>query len=157
MEAVRQYLMSVIAAAVICAIVRALTQNKGASSEIIKLICGVFIAITLISPWNKISISGIVNYIEDFSLDAENITSAASESAREEQNKIIKAQTEAYIQDKALSMGVQLQADITVSNLSPGLPQRVEITANASPYQRQQITGWIETDLGIPEDQQIWN
>ena len=157
MEFIRQYLLSVIVVSVICAIVRILTRDKGAASEIIKLVCGIFIVVTLISPWNKISLSGIDNYIDDFTADAEAITTQASLLAKEEQAKIIKEQTEAYIQDKALAIGVLLDADASVSELSPGQPESIEITANTSPYQRQQIAQWIETDLGIPEDRQIWN
>ena len=153
----RQYLLTVIAAAVICTIVRALTHNKGASAAIVNLITAVFLLITVISPWKNWSFSAITEHIKDYSDSAETIVNNGVAAAQTETAAIIKRQTEAYIVDKARSLGVYLQADVTISDTSMAQPEAVTITANTSPYLKQKISSYISTDLGIPEANQLWN
>lgn len=155
MRQLQQYLLTVTAAAVVCGFVRSLTHNKGASAAVVKIVSAVFLAVTVISPWSKWSISDFTKYLQEYSADADIIVANGVAAAQEETDAIIKSQSETYIENKAMSLGVSLQADITA--LDSQL-QSVTITAeHISPYHKQQITQYIAVDLGITEAKQIWN
>ena len=50
MDSIRQYLLSITAAAVICAIINALSGKKGTTSAVVKLLSGLFLTLSVISP-----------------------------------------------------------------------------------------------------------
>lgn len=157
MEHIRQYLLSVIAAAILCAAVQAITQKKGASSAIIKLIAGIFLTVTVITPWTKLSFTDITEYAQTFTASAETAVSYGTAVAQEETAAIIKSRSEAYILDKATSLGLTLQVAVTVSDASPPLPESVVLTGKTSPYTKERLAHYIANDLGIPEADQTWN
>lgn len=63
MEALRQYVISVVAAAMLCGIVVRLFPN-GSGKQVGKLICGLFLAYTVLSPISRVDFSNL----PDFSL-----------------------------------------------------------------------------------------
>ena len=63
MEALRQYVISVVAAAMLCGIVVRLFPN-GSGRQVGKLICGLFLAYTVLSPISRVDFSKL----PDFSL-----------------------------------------------------------------------------------------
>ena len=156
MEWGRQYLLSVTAAAILCAIVKGLTDKKGSPAALIKLICGIFLAITVLAPWTSINLSGLTDYMKSFTIDADAAAAEGADYAREETAAIIKSQTEAYILDKALSMGANLQVSVTLSEDTLPVPCAVTISGNISPYAKERLTLYIMDDLNIPEAQQTW-
>ena len=154
---IRHYLLSIIAAAVICAVVRAFAGKKGSTATIVNLISGIFLCITVISPWTDYSFSDITEHIGNYSNSAEAIVSDGVLAAQRESSTIIKKEAEAYIVNKAKSLGVDLQAEVTLNEHPPTTPKSVRLTANASPYLRNKISQDIFENLGIPEAEQIWN
>ena len=56
MEALRQYVISVVAAAMLCGIVVRLFPN-GSGKQVGKLICGLFLAYTVLSPISRVDFS----------------------------------------------------------------------------------------------------
>ena len=149
MEALRQYVISVVAAAMLCGIVVRLFPN-GSGKQVGKLICGLFLAYTVLSPISRVDFSKL----PDFSLrcmdDAEDAAAMGENLARDSMADIIKEETEAYILDKA----ADLHAEVTVGEDS--LPTAVTLSGEASPYARRQIQAMIANDLGISKENQKW-
>lgn len=156
MDGIRQYLLSVTAAAILCAIVKALTDKKGAPTTLIKLISGIFLAITVFAPLTNIDLSNLTDYMKSFTVDADTAAAVGTDYAREETAAIIKAQTEAYILDKASSLGADLQVSVTLSDDTLPVPCAVVITGGIAPYAKERLTRYITDDLNIPEAQQTW-
>lgn len=157
MPHLHQYLLSVIAAATICTVIRALTHKRGASATIINLVSAVFLVTTVLLPWSDWSLSDISEHIKEHSEDAQTIVDNGVSFASAERVAIIKQETETYIVNKAESLGVVLTADVTLCDGSSGQPESVRITATTTPYLRQVITQFVASDLGIPEARQAWN
>lgn len=153
---IRQYLITVIAVAVICAVVRALTRKKGVTSAIVNLTSAVFLIVTVISPWTNWSYSSITEHIKDYSDLAETIVNNGVYVAQTATASIIKSKTETYIVDKAKSFGVEVQVDVTLREDALSQPEAVRIKADTSPYLKQKISQFISADLGIPEAEQVW-
>ena len=156
MEGIREYLLGVIAAAILCSVISQFAAKDGLLSAGIKLICGVFMVVALVSPIIKIRIDP-TRIFSDVSLEANGITETAANASRESVSAIIKEQTQAYILDKANSQGANLSVEVMLSDEEIPKPIRVKITGNVSPYSKRILTQTIENDLGIAAEAQIWN
>lgn len=156
MESIKEYLLGVIGAAILCSIVSQIAGKESFLGTTVKLITGAFMLIVLIAPITDIRIQP-EKLFSDISLDADKITSAAANSSRDSIAGIIKEQTQAYILDKANTCGVALRVEVVVSDGEIPQPVSVILSGNVSPYNKKLLTQTIENDLGIPSEAQIWN
>lgn len=156
MDGIRKYLLSVISAAIICSIVNILSGKKSAPSSLIRLISGIFMALTLISPLVNIRLSDYADYFSGFTVDANAAVAFGESAATDALRSIIKSQTEAYILDKADSMEVALDVEVTLNNENPPVPCGVMITGSFSPYSKEVLSQYIANDLGISKEDQVW-
>lgn len=156
MDFIRRYLLSVICAAILCGIVNTLIEKKGAHHSIVKLISGLFMAITVISPLVTIHIGDITEYFNDLSAQGSSITADGEASAYNELCSIIKSKTEAYILDKAVSMDLDIEVEVTLNSDNPPLPCAVIIKGSAAPYSKEVLSVYIAKVLGISKEGQQW-
>ena len=156
MDGIKEYLIGVITAAILCTIVSQLAGKGSFLGAAIKLITGVFMLLALVSPITKIRFKP-ANLFSDISFQADQITASASDSTRESISGIIKDQTRAYILDKANLSGTELSVDVILSDSDIPTPVSVVLSGNISPYAKKILTERIEKDLGIGREAQIWN
>ena len=84
---------------------------------------------------------------------------AAASGELESRNAIaasIKAQTEAYILDKAASLNATVTAEVVVTEENIPQVDTVRLTGAVAPYARGQLAAWMEQTLGIDREKQIW-
>ncbi len=155
-DAIAQYLLSVTAAAIICGITNGLLGKNKTLTPISKLLTGLFLSLTIIRPLVHVDIAGILPSSAQFSADAQRIVSDAEEFAQDQQADIIKTKSEAYILDKAISLGADLKVQITLSDEDPPVPCAIQIIGKVSPYAKTQLGQIIERDLAIPKGAQEW-
>ena len=122
MGSIRQYILSLCAAAMICGIIKSLSDKMGASSKMIQALCGVFLTITAIRPLLSFQISDISNVSWPYHTEAEKITTDALREAEEARDTIIIDQLKAYIMDKAASLGAQIDVEILLTEENNSLP-----------------------------------
>lgn len=156
MDGIREYLISVTAAAVLCGILKSLIGEKGNSAAHVRLICGIFLALTVIRPLKELN-------LRDFSLlpaglmeEARATSGEGEEYTRQAKEDLIKQQCEAYILDKAQTLEASIQVEILISQEGEPIPAGSIITGNLSPYARNQLSKTLEKDLGIPQEDQKW-
>ena len=101
MEGIRTYLLQIISTALICGILIRLMGNKGLLTETVKLLAGVIMIITLLSPWVSIHLGSLEEITGNFSQNAESAVMEGKISAHEAISQIIKERSETYILDKA--------------------------------------------------------
>lgn len=151
----REYIISVICAAVICAIATDLGGRKGASGQILKLICGVFLSFTVIRPVTDVKMEDFSFFASDIATDAFQVSDLGKTKSRNEMEAIITGEVAAYILDKAGDFNGELTVDVKLDeNL---IPRRVILTGSISPKEKQSLQEMIEKDLGIGKEDQIWN
>ena len=155
MEHIREYLLSVTAAAIFCGILKSVTGEKGSCAGIMRLLCGVFLAMTVIRPLADIQ-------LEEFDIFTDKIQSEGKTAVEEGQDygkqalaRRIKEESEAYILDKAKNLPGLISAEITVSG-DPPVPAGCTIRGDLSAYAKAQISRILEEDLGIPKEDQRW-
>lgn len=156
MDFLRQYLLSVITAALIAGLVARFFHKKTAPGTLIKLICGMFVTITVLSPLIKLRIEDFTAEIDQFSSDADIHVSAGENLAEDARRAIIKTQIETYILDKASSLGASVSVTVSLSESDPPLPASVRISGNLSPHEKIELKRYLKNELGITEDMQIW-
>ena len=156
MEEIRQYFLSIVAAALICSILKLLLGEKTGYGSIVTLICGVFMAVTVISPWIRLEFVDFTSYKIEIKNHAHDISESGKKAAEMELRTIIMDQTETYILDKAASIDASVQVDVILHNEEP-VPASVVITGDISPYTKTVLSNFMEDTLDISEDAQIWN
>ena len=157
MEWIKEYLLSIIAAGVICGISSSLIPKNTSSAVIIKMLGGIFLAITLIAPLAKIRLDDFGVYWDHITADAEALVQDGSTATKDELASVIKQELESYILDKADELGLSLQVTIVMDQEDPPMPQKVKISGAISPYQQKRLSEWIAKELGVTEAQQVWN
>jgi len=156
MGTLREYLMQVTAAAVICGIVTAIVGKKGSGYSIIRLMTVVFMVMTIIGPVASLKLDQFTDYFADIQTDSDAFVAAGGESSREKIGEVIKEKAEAYILDKAVPLGADITVTITLSDGELPVPVSVLIRGAVSPYAKSRLSQIIEQDLGIPMGEQKW-
>ena len=121
---------------------------------LIKLLSGLFMMYTLLSPLLSMRLREFTQYWENLSSYADSTVCEGLLLAQTERETIIIQQAEAYILRKADSLGAELSVEIL---LSDGIPDTVNISGTVSPYVKSQLSKWISDNLGIIAEAQYWN
>lgn len=143
------YLTRLICAAMVCALIRALSgENRG----LLKMLCGIFLMLTVLSP-----VAGpVVPELDPdrFARDAEAAAREGADLARAEQEGIITEACEAYIWNKAAAMGLELTVRVELNE--DLIPRAAVLKGEASPLERQSLTECITRDLGLGKEAVTW-
>lgn len=156
MEAVAEYLLSITAAGIVCAVVRNLLGEKHTSGKIIHAVTGVFMAITVFSPILHFQINDLEDYFQEFRSSAQDAVNNGTEMATGAMADIIKQQTESYILDKAASIGAEVDIEVKMSDTNPPVPKEVILSGSVSPYDKSILKQYITENFSIPEENQKW-
>lgn len=156
MEDIRQYIFSVIAASLLCAIVNTLLGKRGTIGAAIKMLTSLLVTITALSPLITLQLSNFSYFFEEINGNATAVAEEGSQMAKEASAVIIKQNTEAYILDKAASLGVTIEVEVKLDSTNMLIPELIYIQGNVSPYIKECLIQYIVNDLAIPEEKQIW-
>lgn len=152
----KAYILSMIAAAVLSAIVKAFVDNKTATGKLIGLLCGVVLVISIVNPMVNIKFYNLSAYFRSISADAEGYIRDGTDAAEKSVADIIKSRTEAYILDKADQMGLDISVEVELDGNNGHIPAGVIIKGKVSPYAREIMRDFLQDDLGIAKENQQW-
>ena len=156
MYSIKSYILSVVGAAIIGAVVKGLINEKNATGQIIKLLCGILMTITVIAPIAKISFDNITEYFSTITDSGNLYVDNGKTLARDSMSAIIKNQTEAYILDKADRMGLDIVVEVELDADNNTFPCGITIHGSVSPYAKEEMGSYIEENLGIAKEYQKW-
>ena len=149
MSALSGYLMRLVCAAVICAMIHCVA---GGSQGIRRLTAGIFLSLTVLSPIGEFELPELD--LELFHADAMAAADEGTNQAEKMRSDIILEACEAYIWNKAAEMGLELEIRMALD--PEGMPLSVELTGMASPLERQKLTQTIVQELGIRKEDVTW-
>lgn len=155
MDSVKSYLLSVICGAIACALVSGLADKKGTIGALMKLITGVFLVFTVISPIASLEIEELSLFTADLQEEAAAAAALGQEISEESLAAYIKEEAEAYILDKATSLNAALTAEVTLGEDLQ--PESVILSGEISAYAKFRLETILEEDLGISKENQLWN
>ena len=150
MNGLTQYILTVVAAAMLVGILQSLA-GQGTMGTLTKLLGGVFLALTMLSPVLKLEIPDPAEWFSDVMMDGESMAAEGTALAADAKEDIIRSQVEAYILDKAdadLAVSVELDAE--------GVPCGVTLTGDVSPRAKAQLSRMLAEELGLGEEVQQW-
>jgi len=149
-----EYVLTLTAAALACSMLLSLLK-EGTTKSFVRLFCGVFLTMTAFSPLTEISLPSVDSVFREYRRTGE-VTAAAGENlAKELRRNIITERVEAYILDKAVCLGLDLQAEVTLG--PDDLPRKVRLRPEPDRENRQQLDQIIVSDLGIPKENLQWS
>lgn len=152
MEFLRQWLLGVIACAMLVSVVQQLCP-EGSVRKLARFTGGLLLLCAMLRPLTTIELPGVDwdagGYREAVArLELE--LGAAQENTMAEG---IAAELEAYIEDKAESLGANVQAQVTMGTGSGApLPERVTLRGAYSAA----LAEAIEAELGVTKERQTW-
>lgn len=154
---ISKYLLSLVAAALVCGIATSLLGQKGALGSAVKLLAGIYMTLAIIAPWGQLRLEEFSQWRDQVTADGERLTASGQNEARDAMAESIIANTQSYILDKAEALGVDVTVEVMLDDSPIPVPQQVRIRGNISPYNREKLGSIIERDLGIPTEAQLWN
>lgn len=154
MDALREYVAAIAAAALLSGVLIRLTQ-KTAGGGMIRMLCGLFMTIVLIRPISANKEHLLEAAFPDYSQQANIVVSEGTAEADNMKQEFIKQRVRTYILSRAEALDADLQ--VRVSLAEDGTPASVRITGNISPMNKSRLTQMIALELGIPKERQEWN
>lgn len=156
MENIRQYLLRMICAALLIAVVTAFFDKKSSSGAVMRIISTSFILIAAISPFVHFDFHGLREYWDSISMTAEINSLTGQQVKKDASGEIIKQEIASYILDKAVQYHADLQVNVILADDALQSPQYIEIEGNISPYGKAQLQTMISNNLGVPKENQRW-
>lgn len=157
MSSIGAYIISILCAAIVCGILTSLVSKNKVSGGIIRMISGILLSIAVVAPLVNMKWEELETYISSVQVDAASAAEEGSQAANAETSAIIKKELEAYILEKAAAMNLTISVQITMTEDFPPQPYSVRLSGSISPYNRKMIENYIASELGIPEERQVWN
>lgn len=154
MSQIGQYIISLVAAAIICSCMTAMLPKKGPAGGILRFLCGLFMTLTLFAPIVEYRLPDFDTFFSKYSYDAEESFADAQKVSEQIKTEYITERISSYILDKADSLGISVSVDISLNDTL--LPEMVIIKGAASPFAKSKLSDYVSENLGIPEDKLQW-
>ena len=153
MDALREYVSSIVIAVVICSILLAMVRDIQ-EDAFLRLLCGLILSMCVIGPISHMDMEKLLPDFSSYSENAELMTTAGEQMQKSAMEEIIKERVEAYILDKALEHNADLHVEIILNREM--IPSQVRLTGEISDPGRKWMESMLESDLGITKEHQIW-
>ena len=154
MIALREYLLGITAAALICAILTAILQDQKYKT-LLKLLCSIFMTLSIVSPLLDFRMDALEFDGNFVSAQAYSIVEEGSMAAKKAMEAAVAEQTADCIGQKAALLSAEITARVILEEETL-VPIAVELCGAVSPYAKQQLSQWICEELGISKEAQRW-
>lgn len=157
MGAVRGWLLTVIAASLICALADAL-MPPGAVRRVGRLVCGLVLLGAILSPLTGLDLSGGQRWLEDYLASLDSREEELARTVNSQMKVIIEQEYAAYIVDKAAGLGLtcSVQVECEASEEGLYLPARARVSGPLTGEEQARIFQIIREDLGVPESELLY-
>ena len=152
MAPLREYLLTIVAASMLCSIACALCGKSSLSSSM-RMLTGLIMTVCIIKPVLPLQLEAQNFDISEITARGGDIVSQGNADAQAFASAIISDRISAYIEEKAAKLGADIEADTV---LAEGIPAEINISGSALPYIRTQMIAWIEKEIGIKREAVYW-
>ena len=141
--------------ALFCALMLELCP-KGQVKTVVKALCGIVMAIALISPLGELDMEAYSLNMAKYSLAGREIAEGGRTAAENQSRTIIEEECRAYILDKGLLMGAEIEdASVTLGWSEEGFWYPVECGIKGRFHEG--LSAAVESGLGIGKTEQKWS
>lgn len=156
MQGLHQYLISIAAAAIVCAVAKSVSEEKTVAGSMVRMIAGIVMTVTVLSPVVTLSLDELPELSAALETGADTAVAEGKKMAEREMNAIITEQVRAYILDKAENLGADIEIEVLMSADGSHQPEGVVLYGNVSPYAKSQLQRFITEEFLIPKEDQQW-
>ena len=152
MEHVRQWLTSIVTVSLLLSVIQSLVP-QGSLRRVSSFLGGLVLLAILLAPLPRLDFAGLE--VPDWQKETEEVRRKLEAEEESALAAGIAGQTEAYISDKAASLGLTAEVRVeTVAGVDGvPVPWRVEVEGGYT----EELAQWMETELGIPRERQDWH
>lgn len=151
-ETILQFLTSALISALILSLL-----PKGLFREILKLLCGLFVTISLLYPLRELDLSSLFwGIFTENAKEGEAAAALGKEFADSLLAERIKEATKEYILDKAASLGTELTVEVMLSQEDIPVPVSVILTGDMEPMARSRLEQYLCAELEIAKEDIQW-
>lgn len=152
MEGLRQWIISLTALCMLLALARVLVPS-GTMGRVAAFVGGLVLLAALARPLSELGAVRLA--LPDYAGEIERLQRQLEEENEAALAEGIAERTEAYISDKAASMGLAGACRVETRAGEDGipLPWSVELEMPRS----AELAAWIEEELDIPSERQVWH
>ena len=154
MDGIKSYLIAVCSAAILCAILKQIVGEGKLSGGMIRMLSGLFVAICVIAPWKDFSLQDLDVFNPLDTGSAEALVDDGKQITKGNIHAIITKEVEAYILEKANLLQVQVEVSVELSD--KGIPSRSIITGELTTSEREELSAFLVSQVGIQKEMQIW-
>lgn len=155
-ETLRSWIIGVIVAVLVCSFILEVTPD-GRVKAVVRFACGIMVSIALVGIVMDFDYGSLSMYLAEYRENANNVALSAAENASKETRFIIEEKCEAYILDKAENSDISVSVSAKWSDNGYWYPYEVQISGAISESDRETLTRIIESELGVPEENQTWS
>ena len=150
----KQWLMRVIAAAILCTIAQDLSP-RGSVKQVGRLVCAMVLLCAVLSPVKTLDVAAGGQWLTDYRAALADSRAALAEQGEEIQMAVIAGKYRAYIEDKGAQLGLDCRARVDCQE-EGGIyvPDRVEVTGDLSQGDWDGLRRCLEEELGVPPERQ---
>lgn len=156
MDMLCDYVIRLSATALLCAVVMRFVSGSGTVKMIIKLLCGIILAYSIIQPIRQLKFSDFGDLAIEFHRDADSAVQWGENTSTEAWRESIIQGTRSYILEKAKEWNLDLVVEVELSDDKYPVPVAVSITGNVAPYAKTVLEDVISSDLNVPKESQKW-
>ena len=136
----KQWLMGVIAAAILCTIAQDLSP-RGSVKQVGRLVCAMVLLCAVLSPIKMLDVAAGGQWLTDYRAALADSRAALAEQGEEIQMAVIAEKYRAYIESKGAQLGLKCQ-------------DRVQVTGDLAQGDWDGLSRCLEEELGVPPERQ---
>lgn len=155
MDAIRDYALRVICAALISGILTDLSEKFGFQKQI-RLVCSIFFACVLIRPILSLPLPALSQWEETYLPQAQEAAAQGEEIRIRSTAAIIRQECEAYILKEAKAIGADVEVQVELDNGYPPAPAAVILRGAFDASAETRLGRLLADELGIPKEHQTW-
>ncbi len=125
-------------------------------SRLIRTITGVLLLLVLLRPLLRIDLEDMSTAVQE-ALSSQGITEDYHALYEKKLREHIISTTEAYIREKASSIGAEIRVEVDLREDPYPTPSSVRITGALTPHQQELLRDYLTRELGIDPGNQRWN
>lgn len=150
----KQWLMGVIAAAILCTIAQDLSP-KGSVKQVGRLVCAMVLLCAVLSPIKMLDVAAGGQWLTDYRAALADSRAALAEQGEGIQMAVIGEKYRAYIEDKGAQLGLKCQAQVDCREEGEiYVPDWVEVTGDLTQGDWDGLRRCLEEELGVPPERQ---
>lgn len=154
MAALREWLLSVVVVSLLLAVAGQMIP-EGSIRKIAGFTGGLILLLTLLQPVLQTDLGRLRLDRDSYGRAIEQRQSELEKNTDKELTALIAQKSEAYILDKATQLGLSITVSIRTETGTDGVPCPAEATVQGP--RSEVLAAYIEEELGIPPERQVWN